>query len=72
MLIPPPARTLSLPSAIGFPPMVGELKTEQQDDDSKKGYCETEFDKSDDKKKGLFGSYSRELVAYILFSLFVL
>jgi septal ring factor EnvC (AmiA/AmiB activator) len=33
--------------------MVGTLKKEQTDDDSKKEYCEVEFDKADDKKKGL-------------------
>merc|ERR1712194_125608 len=34
------------------------LKKEQVDDDSKKEYCEAEFDKSDDKKKGLENSIS--------------
>jgi len=29
------------------------LKTEQQDDDDKKEYCEMQFDTADDKKKGL-------------------
>merc|ERR1719171_586576 len=33
--------------------MVAILKTEQQDDDDKKEYCETQFDLADDKKKGL-------------------
>lgn len=33
--------------------MVAALKVEQQDDDQKKQYCETEFDQADDKKKGL-------------------
>jgi septal ring factor EnvC (AmiA/AmiB activator) len=33
--------------------MVGQLKTEQQDDDEKKEYCQSEFDKADDKKKTL-------------------
>merc|ERR1719326_849203 len=33
--------------------MVGTLKKEQADDDSKKEYCTAEFDKSDDKKKAL-------------------
>jgi len=33
--------------------MVEVLKTEQQDDDHKKDYCETQFDLSDDKKKAL-------------------
>jgi len=34
------------------------LKKEQVDDDSKKEYCEAEFDKSEDKKKGLENSIS--------------
>lgn len=33
--------------------MVDNLKNEQQDDDSKKEYCNTQFDVSDDKKKSL-------------------
>merc|ERR1719238_248704 len=33
--------------------LTAELKTAQADDDSKKGYCEDEFDKAEDKKKGL-------------------
>merc|ERR1719310_818490 len=33
--------------------MVGVLKKEQLDDDSKKEYCELQFDAADDKKKGL-------------------
>merc|ERR550514_243818 len=33
--------------------MVVVLKKEQEDDDKKKDYCATEFDQSDDKKKGL-------------------
>merc|ERR1719284_1766865 len=33
--------------------MVVVLKKEQNDDDKKKDYCATEFDQSDDKKKGL-------------------
>merc|ERR1711879_73741 len=33
--------------------MVEVLHKEQQDDDQKKEYCGTEFDKADDKKKGL-------------------
>merc|ERR1719506_1506335 len=33
--------------------MVVVLKKEQEDDDQKKDYCATEFDQSDDKKKGL-------------------
>merc|ERR1719324_2058839 len=33
--------------------MVAVLKTEQQDDNDKKEYCETQFDLADDKKKGL-------------------
>jgi len=33
--------------------MVALLKTEQVDDDSKKEYCEKQFDHADDKKKGL-------------------
>jgi len=33
--------------------MVGTLKKEQADDDSKKEYCSTELDTSDDKKKSL-------------------
>jgi len=31
--------------------LVGELKKEQQDDDNKKEYCDTQFDLADDKKK---------------------
>merc|ERR1719352_1632753 len=38
--------------------MVAVLKKEQLDDDSKKEYCETQFDLSDDKKKGLERSVS--------------
>merc|ERR1719375_7949 len=33
--------------------MVATLKAEQQDDDDKKEYCETQFDLADDKKKSL-------------------
>merc|ERR1719359_559044 len=33
--------------------MVATLKTEQQDDDHKKEYCEEQFDLADDKKKEL-------------------
>merc|ERR1719277_2502933 len=33
--------------------MVANLKKEQQGDDTKKEYCEAQFDESDDKKKGL-------------------
>merc|ERR1719353_1387865 len=33
--------------------MVATLKTEQQDDDHKKEYCNKQFDKSDDNKKAL-------------------
>merc|ERR1719311_868903 len=33
--------------------MVTTLKAEQQDDDDKKEYCETQFDLADDKKKAL-------------------
>merc|ERR1719199_2008587 len=33
--------------------MVATLKTEQQDDNDKKEYCETQFDLADDKKKAL-------------------
>merc|ERR1719235_3138596 len=33
--------------------MVATLGAEQQDDDDKKEYCETQFDLADDKKKGL-------------------
>merc|ERR1719311_1341440 len=33
--------------------MVSTLKAEQQDDDDKKEYCETQFDLADDKKKSL-------------------
>merc|ERR1719265_907546 len=33
--------------------MVATLKTEQQDDNDKKEYCEAQFDLSDDKKKSL-------------------
>lgn len=33
--------------------MVSTLKTEQEDDDKKKEYCEKEFDSSDDKRKAL-------------------
>merc|ERR1719426_278549 len=38
--------------------MVVTLKTEQQDDDHKKEYCNKEFDLADDKKKGLERSVS--------------
>merc|ERR1719188_1269289 len=38
--------------------LVANLKKEQVDDDSKKEYCEAEFDKSDDKKKQLENSIS--------------
>jgi septal ring factor EnvC (AmiA/AmiB activator) len=38
--------------------MVKSLKVEQQDDDNKKEYCATQFDLSDDKKKGLERSIS--------------
>jgi len=38
--------------------MVATLKTEQQDDNDKKEYCEAQFDLSDDKKKGLERSVS--------------
>merc|ERR1719326_1774725 len=31
--------------------MIGLLKKDQQDDDDKKEYCESEFDLADDKKK---------------------
>jgi len=33
--------------------MIGNLKTEQGDDDQKKAYCEEKFDATDDKKKSL-------------------
>merc|ERR1719270_1365015 len=36
--------------------MVVNLKSEQADDDSKKTYCEANFDKSDDKRKSLENS----------------
>merc|ERR1719492_191451 len=38
--------------------MVGNLKTEQQEDDQLKAYCETSFDKAEDKKKMLENSIS--------------
>merc|ERR1719171_2681976 len=38
--------------------MVATLKTEQQDDNDKKEYCEMQFDTADDKKKGLERSVS--------------
>merc|ERR1719217_1896076 len=38
--------------------MVVTLKTEQQDDDHKKEYCNEEFDLADDKKKSLERSVS--------------
>merc|ERR1719478_1824212 len=38
--------------------MVSVLKTEQQDDNDKKEYCEAQFDLADDKKKGLERSVS--------------
>jgi len=38
--------------------MVGTLKAEQQDDDDKMEYCNAQFDKADDKKKGLERSIS--------------
>merc|ERR1719221_855047 len=40
--------------------MVGVLKAEQKDDDKKKDYCATEFDKADDKKKGLETTIANE------------
>merc|ERR1719428_772782 len=50
---------------MGFEKVIGmidelaaNLKKEQKDDDAKKEYCETEFDKSDDKKKQLENSIS--------------
>jgi len=38
--------------------MVGTLKSEQLDDDNKREYCNTQFDFTDDKKKGLEHSIS--------------
>jgi len=38
--------------------MVATLKTEQQDDNDKKEYCQMQFDAADDKKKGLERSVS--------------
>merc|ERR1719456_1422819 len=38
--------------------MVGTLQAEQQDDNDKKEYCETQFDLADDKKKSLERSVS--------------
>merc|ERR1719362_2628640 len=38
--------------------MVGNLKTEQEEDDQLKTYCETNFDKAEDKKKMLENSIS--------------
>jgi len=38
--------------------LVATLKKEQVDDDNKKEYCDSEFDSSDDKKKGLERSIS--------------
>merc|ERR1712226_1299414 len=38
--------------------MVSTLKAEQQDDNDKKEYCDTQFDLADDKKKGLERSVS--------------
>jgi len=38
--------------------MVAVLKTEQQDDNDKKEYCDMQFDLADDKKKGLERSVS--------------
>merc|ERR1719203_2418899 len=38
--------------------LVATLKTEQQDDNDKKEYCEKQFDATDDKKKGLERSVS--------------
>jgi len=38
--------------------LVATLKQEQDDDDHKKEYCETQFDQADDKKKGLERSIS--------------
>merc|ERR1712232_396256 len=43
--------------------MVAALKTEQQNDDQKKQYCETEFDQSDDKRKALETTASDEEAA---------
>merc|ERR1719353_1053950 len=38
--------------------LTAELKKEQVDDDSKKEYCEAQFDQADDKKKATEGSIS--------------
>jgi len=38
--------------------LVATLKTEQDDDDHKREYCNTQFDQADDKKKGLERSVS--------------
>lgn len=38
--------------------LVATLKTEQQDDEHKKGYCEAQYDHADDKKKALQRSIS--------------
>lgn len=38
--------------------LVATLKTEQQDDEHKKGYCEAQYDNTDDKKKDLQRSIS--------------
>jgi septal ring factor EnvC (AmiA/AmiB activator)/bacterioferritin-associated ferredoxin len=43
--------------------MVATLKTEQLDDESKKKYCESEFDTTDDKKKSLENSMADEETA---------
>merc|ERR550532_3759924 len=43
--------------------MVVNLKHEQADDDSKKTYCESNFDKSDDKRKALENSIADSTAA---------
>jgi len=43
--------------------MVVNLKNEQADDDSKKAYCESNFDKSDDKRKVLENSIADSTAA---------
>jgi hypothetical protein len=43
--------------------MTSLLKKEQQDDDNKKDYCGVQFDKADDKKKGLEATASNAATA---------
>merc|ERR1719215_597967 len=47
-------KKVGLQKVIGFiDKLVGTLQTEQDDDDTKKGYCEQKLDETEDKKKTL-------------------